>query len=61
MLNVVLAIATAILGTDEPVRHRHVWRPRPDEPDWQPSRPASNVAIAAARRALDGVDHPLIL
>jgi hypothetical protein len=61
MLNFVLAIAMALFGTDEPIRHRHVLPPRPGGPDWQPQPPCHDVAIAAARRALDGVDHPLIL
>ncbi len=60
MLNFILAIAAALFGIDRSVRHPYVPRLQPDWSDWQ-RRSRGDGAIAAARRALDGVDHPFIL
>ena len=60
MLNFILAIATALFGIDRRVRHPCVPRLQPDWSDWQ-RRSRRDDAIAAAKCALDGVDHPFIL
>jgi hypothetical protein len=60
MLNFILAIATAIFGIDRRVGHPYVTRLQPAWSDWQ-RRSRRDDAIAAARGALDGVDHPFIL
>jgi hypothetical protein len=60
MMNFILAIATALFGIDGCVRHPDVPRLQPDWSDWQ-RRSRRDDAIAAARCALDGVDHPFIL
>ena len=61
MLNFILAIATALFGIDGRVRHPYVPWQQPDWPDGQRRSRYHRDTIAAARRALDGVDHPLIL
>jgi hypothetical protein len=60
MLNLMLAIATALFGTDRRVRKPCLPRLQPDWSDWQ-RRSRRDDAVAAARCALDGVDHPFIL
>jgi len=61
MLNFILAIATALFGIDGRVRHPYAPRLQPDWPEWQRRSRGCDDAIATARRALDGVDHPFML
>jgi hypothetical protein len=61
MLNFALAIATAFFETDRRVRHPYVTRLQPDWPNRQRTSRSRDDAIADARRALDGVDHPFVL
>ena len=59
MLKFILAVATALFGIDGRVRHPDF--PRLDWPEWQRQSRGCDDAIATARRALDGVDHPFML
>ena len=60
MLKLIFAFVAA-LGIGRGNGHRSVWRPEPDWPDRRCPRQGDDKVRAAARRALDGVDHPLIL